>query len=221
MDGDTVQWMRDTARTHRIILAGSVIIGEGGRYYNRIIWMQPDGVYGFCDKRHLFGYAGEDAQYTAGDRRLIVQVKGWRICPLVCYDLRFPVWSRNTLSQLPDDRQDYALASREEGAGKGLYDVLLYVANWPQRRSLAWKTLLQARAIENQSYCIGVNRIGKDGAGITYNGESSVFDPLGELLWQGADAEAVQTIELDKKILEETREHFPFLKDGDRFVIPE
>ena len=118
MDGATVQWMRDTARAHRIILTGSLIIEEDGKYYNRIIWMQPDGTYGSYDKRHLFAFAGEDAHYSPGERRLIVQVKGWRICPLVCYDLRFPVWLRNT-----DE----------------LYDLLLIVANWPEKRAAHWR----------------------------------------------------------------------------------
>lgn len=201
MEGQTVSWMRETAKAHRILLTGSLIIEEAASYYNRIVWMQPDGIYSTYDKRHLFGYAGEDDHYSPGSRKLIVQVKGWRICPLVCYDLRFPVWARN----VPGSE----------------YDVLLYVANWPQRRSLAWKTLLQARAIENQSYCIGVNRIGSDANGITYRGDSSVFDPLGEKLWQCTEVEAVHTITLSRKQLEDTRSHLPFLKDADRFLITE
>jgi predicted amidohydrolase len=201
MDGETVSWMREVAAKHRIILTGSLIIEDQGQYYNRLIWMQPDGFYSFYDKRHLFGYAEEDGHYTAGSKKLITQVKGWRICPLVCYDLRFPVWARNVPG--------------------GEYDVLLYVANWPQRRSLAWRTLLQARAIENQAYCIGVNRIGEDGKGITYSGDSSVFDPLGEMLWQETDKESVYTVELSRQKLEETRNHFPFLRDADKFLISE
>jgi predicted amidohydrolase len=201
MDGETVAWMRTVAQEHRIILTGSLIIEEGGQYYNRLVWMQPDGVYSNYDKRHLFGYAEEDAHYTAGSKKLITQVKGWRICPLVCYDLRFPVWARN----VPGSE----------------YDVLLYVANWPQRRSRAWRTLLQARAIENQAYCIGVNRIGEDGKGIAYSGDSSVFDPLGEMLWQETDKESVYTIELNRQKLEETRSQFPFLRDADKFLISE
>jgi omega-amidase len=196
MDGPSVQWMKTMAAKYRCILTGSLIIEEGGKYYNRMLWMQPDGNAGYYDKRHLFGYGEEDQHYTAGTRRLIAQVKGWRICLLVCYDLRFPVWARN---------QDE-------------YDVLIYVANWPQRRSLAWKTLLQARAIENMSYVVGVNRVGTDGKDITYSGDSSVFDPLGAPLWQQSDSVAVHTITLDKKELLDTREHFPFLKDGDKFM---
>ena len=212
MDGPTIQWMRDTAKKNKIILTGSIIIEENGQYYNRLIWMQPDGNFGKYDKRHLFGYAGEDAHYSAGDTRLIVQVNGWKICPLICYDLRFPVWSRNSLS-FSDGNGN--------GAGSAAYDVLLYVANWPRRRSLAWKTLLQARAIENQSYCIGVNRVGTDGSGFEYEGSSSAFDPLGEVLWQHSETEAIQIITLSRKMLEETRSHLPFLKDADRFIIPE
>ena len=203
MDGPTVAWMRAMAKQHRIILAGSVIIEEEGHYYNRFIWMQPDGACAQYDKRHLFGYADEDQHYTAGDRRVIVQVKGWKLCLLVCYDLRFPVWARN-------------MVHPEDGAA---YDVLLYVANWPQRRSLAWKTLLQARAIENQSYVVGVNRVGVDGKEIAYSGDSSVFGPLGEVLYQEGDKEAVHTIVLDRPALQDVRGHFPFLGDGDRFVI--
>ncbi len=200
MDGESVAWMRETAKANRIILTGSLIIEEEGCYYNRLIWMQPDGTFSHYDKRHLFGYASEDSHYIPGGRKLITQVKGWRICPLVCYDLRFPVWSRYT-------------AGCE-------YDVLLYVANWPLRRVLAWKTLLQARAIENQAYCIGVNRVGEDGNGHLYPGASTVFDPLGAPLWQGTNEEAVQTIELSWKALEETRSQLPFLKDADRFILP-
>ncbi|MDR3679918.1 MAG: amidohydrolase [Flavipsychrobacter sp.] len=196
MTGASVQWMKDMAAKYRCILTGSLIIEEEGKYYNRMLWVQPDGNTGYYDKRHLFGYAGENEHYTAGTRRLIAQVKGWRICLLVCYDLRFPVWARN---------QDE-------------YDVLIYVANWPQRRSLAWKTLLQARAIENMSYVVGVNRVGIDGKDLPYSGDSSVFDPLGATLWQQSDSVAVHTVTLSKDVLSDARSHFPFLKDGDKFM---
>jgi len=199
MDGTSVQWMKDMAAKHRCILTGSLIMEEDGHYFNRLIWMQPDGQYGFYDKRHLFGYGQEDQHYERGDKKLIASVKGWKICPLVCYDLRFPVWARN---------------HPENG-----YDVLLYVANWPARRSLAWKTLLQARAIENQSYVAGVNRIGKDANDIEYTGDSSVFGPLGEQLFQQEGGVALQTITLEKSVLEQTRSNFPFLKDADNFII--
>ncbi len=198
MTGPSVRWMKDIAAKYGCILTGSLIIEEEGKYYNRLLWVQPNGQLGHYDKRHLFGYGDEDKHYSPGDKRLIAQVKGWRICLMVCYDLRFPVWSRNQGDE---------------------YDVLLYVANWPERRSLAWRTLLQARAIENMSYVIGVNRIGKDGIDIQYVGESSVFGPLGETLWQKKDEPAVYTITLEKESLLKTRAHFPFLQDGDKFVL--
>jgi predicted amidohydrolase len=198
MDGRSVQWMREMAARHRIILTGSLIIREEDRFYNRLIWMQPDGVFGQYDKRHLFGYAGEGDHYTPGSRRLITQVKGWRICPLICYDLRFPVWSRNLNAD---------------------YDVLLYVANWPKRRSTAWKALLQARAIENQAYVAGVNRVGDDGNGIRYSGDSAVYSPLGEPLYTAGDGPEVQTVVLERAPLEEGRSHFPFLRDADPFLL--
>jgi omega-amidase len=162
------------------------------------LWVRPDGQIGCYDKRHLFGFAGEDKHYTAGKDRKIAQVNGWRINLQVCYDLRFPVWARNRGDE---------------------YDVLLYVANWPAPRSLAWKTLLQARAIENQCFVVGVNRVGQDAKGNDYLGESSVFGPMGEQLWQQAGTEAVQTLTLDKEILDQTREKLPFLKDADNFLI--
>lgn len=198
MDGDSVKWMKDIAARYRCILTGSLIIEEEGIYYNRLLWVQPDGYIGHYDKRHLFAYADEDQHYHSGSKKLIAQVKGFRICLLVCYDLRFPVWARNQ----GDD-----------------YDVLLYVANWPERRSLAWKTLLQARAIENQCYVVGVNRVGKDGKDIIYNGESSVFGPLGETVWQRPAEVAVHTVTLSKDVVTDTRRQFPFLQDADKFII--
>ncbi len=198
MDGPSVLWMKTMAAKHRCILTGSLIIEDEGKYYNRLLWVQPDGQTGIYDKRHRFGYADEDEHYDAGNKRLIAQVKGWRICLLICYDLRFPVWARNQGDE---------------------YDVLLYVANWPDRRSLAWRTLLQARAIENLAYVVGCNRVGKDGKDFNYNGESSVFGPMGELLWQQATLPAVHTITLDKQHLTNTRNHFPFLNDADKFII--
>jgi len=198
MDGTTVQWMKDIARKYKCIITGSVIIEEDGNYYNRLLWVQPDGQVGKYDKRHLFGYADEDQHYTPGNKRLITSVKGFRICPMVCYDLRFPVWARNLNKE---------------------YDVLIYVANWPEKRSIAWRTLLRARAIENMSYAVGVNRVGIDGKGHQYIGESSVFGPLGEEIWQQKDRPAVQTVTLQKDVIEETRGHLPFLEDADRFII--
>ena len=198
MEGPTVQWMKDIAKEHRCILTGSLIIEEDGKYYNRLIWMQPDGNSFQYNKRHLFAYADEHNHFSPGDKRLIVSVKGFRICLMVCYDLRFPVWARN----------------KEEE-----YDVLLYVANWPERRSIAWKALLQARAIENLSYVVGVNRVGTDAKGFNYTGDSSVFGPLGETILQCTGEAAVKTITLEKETVTNTRSHLPFLKDADNFMI--
>jgi omega-amidase len=204
MEGETVKWMKRIAAKKRIILTGSVIIEEEGHYFNRLIWMLPDGQYGIYDKRHLFAYADEDHHYTAGTKRLIASVKGWKINLLVCYDLRFPVWSRQT--SFP-------------GKAEPEYDLLVYVANWPERRNTAWKTLLQARAIENQCYVVGVNRVGEDGNKIYHCGDSMVIDPLGEILYHKKDEEDNFTITLDKSHLETTRAKFPFWKDADDFVI--
>jgi predicted amidohydrolase len=165
MKGETVKWMKRIATQKKIILTGSIIIEEKSHYYNRLIWMLPNGQYGIYDKRHRFAYAGEDERYTAGTKRQIASVKGWRINLLICYDLRFPVWARQG----------------SPNPGEVEYDVLIYVANWPERRIHAWRTLLQARAIENQCYVIGVNRTGDDGNNIHYSGESMVVDPMGEV----------------------------------------
>lgn len=211
MDGETVQWMKEISFKRKIILTGSVIISktddEGHiKYYNRLIWMLPTGEYGFYDKRHLFAYAGEDEHYTAGNNRLIASVKGWKINLQICYDLRFPVWGRLT----PHDGK--AVVAPE-------YDVLIYVANWPDKRSNAWKTLLQARAIENQCYVVGVNRVGEDANNNYYSGDSMVVDPLGEILYHKKDEEDIFTCILEKTHLESIREKLPFWKDGDIFKI--
>ncbi len=208
MDGPSVNWLRKMAGTHRCIIAGSFIIEEDGCFFNRLIWMQPNGIFYHYDKRHLFAFAGEDAHYTAGEKQLIVQVNGWRICPLVCYDLRFPVWSRNKIS-----------AGENKTATQYHYDVLLYLANWPHARIAAWKNLLQARSIENQCYTIGVNRVGNDGNNHPYSGYSSAFDFWGETLWQQGDAAVMHTIILEKELLEEGRSKLPFLKDADPFLL--
>jgi len=198
MTGHSVQWMKHMAHKHRCIITGSLIIEEDSKYYNRLLWVQPDGAVFHYDKRHLFGYGGEDKHYAPGSKRTIVQVNGWRINLQVCYDLRFPVWARNAGTE---------------------YDVLMYVANWPCQRSLAWKTLLQARAIENMCYVVGVNRVGADAKGNMYSGDSSLIGPLGEVIWQQADAEACTTVVLEKQALSDARSTFPFLKDADGFVI--
>ena len=210
MEGETVHWMKKIAGDKKIILTGSVIIEEGGKYFNRLIWVMPNGQYGHYDKRHLFAYAEEHNHYTAGAKRLIASVKGWKINLLVCYDLRFPVWARQTPPS--DSTGKEALATPE-------YDVLIYVANWPERRIHAWTTLLQARAIENQCYVVGVNRVGKDGKGIHYSGNSMVVDALGEVLYTKKDEEDIFTTSLDKTHLQAVRDKLPFLKDADGFMI--
>ena len=202
MDGHTIQWMKKIAAARKIILTGSLIIGKNGNYYNRLIWMLPNGEMGHYDKRHLFAYAGEDKHYTEGNKRLIASVKGWKIHLLVCYDLRFPVWSRQ---QLQDGEKEY--------------DLIIYVANWPDKRRHAWTTLLQARAIENQCYVAGVNRVGHDGNNNYHTGDSLVADPLGEVLYQKKDEEDIFTITLEKSRIESIREKLPFWKDGDLFEI--
>jgi omega-amidase len=210
MDGPTVQWMKKISREKKVILTGSVIVEDGGKYFNRLIWMLPNGQYGTYDKRHRFAFAGEDAEYSAGTKRLIASVKGWKINLQVCYDLRFPVWARQ---QRRDD------GGSEKEPGNFEYDLLIYVANWPEKRSHAWKTLLQARAIENQCYVIGMNRVGNDGNNIYHSGDSMIVDPLGAVLYHKAQDEDVFTIELEKDKLDEVRAKFPFWKDADDFNI--
>lgn len=214
MEGETMAWMKRVSRENGIVLTGSFIATENAGYYNRLVWMLPNGQYGYYDKRHLFGYAGEDKHYQAGNKRLIASVNGWKINLQVCYDLRFPVWARNRVLD-PDQSRSGQPAS----ATSPEYDLLVYVANWPERRSHAWKTLLCARAIENQCYVIGVNRVGSDGNNIYHSGNSLVIDPLGQVLYHMADQEDVSTITLQKEKLEEVREKFPFWKDADSFTI--
>ena len=214
MDGETIEWMKRISRENGIILTGSLMIrvdseqGTGeSRYFNRLIWALPNGQLGFYDKRHLFAYGDEDKHYTGGTKRLISSVKGWRINLQVCYDLRFPVWARQGLQK------------DQEKGGRPEYDLLVYVANWPERRSHAWKTLLCARAIENQCYVIGVNRVGNDGNNIYHSGNSLIIDPMGVVLYHMVDQEDVFTISLEKEKLDEIRTRFPFLQDGDDFTI--
>lgn len=202
MEGETVEWMKRVSRENGIVLTGSLMIEEAGNYYNRLVWMLPNGQFGHYDKRHLFAFGEEDKHYSPGNKRLIASVKGWKINLQVCYDLRFPVWARQQNTEAGSE-----------------YDVLIYVANWPERRSHAWKTLLCARAIENQCYVVGVNRVGNDGKNIYHSGNSLVIDPLGQVLYHMADEEDVNTITLQKEMLEEVRNKFPFWKDADSFNI--
>jgi len=207
MDGPTVQWMKKIATEKKIILTGSVIIEEDGKYFNRLIWMLPTGEYGVYDKRHLFAFADEHKHYSQGNEKLIASVKGWKINLQICYDLRFPVWTRQSSTPL------------EEAGGRLEYDLLINVANWPDKRRLAWKTLLRARAIENQCFVIGVNRVGTDGEKIFYNGDSSIIDPLGEIIYYKNMTEDIFTYTLQKEKITETRNEFPFWRDADSFLI--
>jgi predicted amidohydrolase len=212
MNGETVIWMSKMAEKYRVVLTGSVMIAEEGKFYNRMLWVLPTGEYGYYDKRHLFAFAGEDQFYTAGQKRKIASVKGWKINLQVCYDLRFPVWARQKINHTTE-----TTSTEQKNAFE--YDVIIYVANWPEKRSHAWKTLLCARAIENQCYVVGVNRVGYDGNNISHSGDSMIIDPLGEPLVHLLNQEDVSTITLDKEKLEETRKRLPFLNDGDKFII--
>lgn len=225
MDGETIAWMKRVSAQKRIVLTGSLIIEEEGNFYNRLVWMLPNGQYGFYDKRHLFAYADEDEHYSAGNKRLIASVKGWKVNLLVCYDLRFPVWCRQATpiaKRIPIEAPEAGTEqsfSVEIGPREPEYDLLIVVANWPERRNHAWKTLLQARAIENQCYVVGVNRVGNDGNNIYHSGDSMIVDAMGEVLYTRAKEEAVFTVTLQKDKLEEVRKKLPFLEDADDFTI--
>ncbi len=217
MDGPTVNWMKQLAASKKIILTGSLIIKEEDEngsplFFNRLIWMLPNGNFGVYDKRHLFTLAGENEPYTAGGKRLIASVNDWKINLQICYDLRFPAWSRQAHSLPPAKVGEQKQAPLE-------YDVLVYVANWPDKRSHAWKTLLQARAIENQCYVIGVNRVGTDGNGLYYGGHSMVVGPLGEVLYHKKDENDIFSATLDRVHLEEVRNNLPFWRDADLFKV--
>ncbi len=203
-DGPTTQWMEEQAQKREAVITGSLIIQENSHYYNRLIWMPPDGNYQTYDKRHLFRLMNEQEVYTAGQQRPIFQWKGWSICPQICYDLRFPVWSRNQPG-------NSATASD--------FDILFYNANWPEKRSYAWRHLLKARAIENQSFVIGVNRIGKDGHGVYHSGDSTILNPLGYPLLSLAHQASWPTLTLYPKTLKDIRKKFQFLRDADKFSI--
>jgi len=193
-NGTTTNWMRGWAARLNAAVVGSIIIKENNTYYNRLIWMPPNGIPQYYNKKHLFTLAGEQKKYSAGAERLIIKnYLGWNICPLICYDLRFPEWARNT----------------------DAFDLLVYVANWPTPRIDAWTNLLQARAIENQCYTLGVNRIGMDGKKNHYNGNSAVNDFKGNAMLRIADSPFVHTITLEKKPMLEYRQQFPFLGDMD------
>ena len=205
MDGPTVAWMREQAARLGAAVTGSVQLRTDGGVFNRLLFATPDGELHSYDKRHLFRYANEHERYAAGRDRLTVEWKGWRICPQVCYDLRFPVFSRNRFDV--------------ERPGQLDYDLLLYVANWPAARAYPWKTLLRARAIENLCYVAGLNRVGTDGNGIAYSGDSAVIDFLGHAVSECTDEEVVVTTTLQSAELAAHRARFPAMLDGDRFEL--
>lgn len=198
MEGKTVSWMRTKAAQKKAVVAGSVIIEDQGHFYNRLIWAQPDGCVATYDKKHLFGYAGEDKVYQAGQSRFSLELVGWRIRPFICYDLRFPIWTRNL---------------------DLVYDLAIFSANWPARRSAHWRALLIARAIENQAYVIGVNRVGGDGNGLEHDGHSTVIAPSGDVLFEAGKDEITHTISLDRHHLDAYREQFPFWRDWDSDMV--
>jgi predicted amidohydrolase len=204
MQGEGVRWLGEMAKETGAVVTGSLVVRHGDRCVNRLIWARPDGSQALYDKRHLFRMAGEHERYAEGRERLIVELNGWRICPQVCYDLRFPVWLRN--------RHDPA-------QGRFDYDLLLFVANWPAARRHAWSTLLKARAIENLCYCAGVNRVGVDGNDIAYAGDSAVLDFLGQPLIELGGQEQVATVSLDPAALDAFRQRFPAWMDADPFSL--
>lgn len=197
MDGETIAWLKSLSEANNVAITGSLVIEENGNYYNRLVFVFPSGEIQFYNKRHTFTLAGEDKVYTAGKEKLIVEYKGFKICPLICYDLRFPVFARNVEN----------------------YDVLLFVANWPESRIQAWNALLKARAIENMSYVVGVNRIGVDQNNLTYNGNSQALDCLGVELVNANEIEGIFIATLDKKSLDITRSKLGFLNDMDVFTV--
>lgn len=198
MDGQTVVWLKKIAKEKDVAICGSIIIQENNQYFNRFLFVEPDGKINSYDKRHLFTMGNEQKYYTSGEKQLIVEFKGFRILPLVCYDLRFPVWSRN----------------------RGNFDLMIYVANWPAPRQKAWKTLLRARAIENQSYLVAVNRTGTDVNGIVYVGGSYTIDAKGKIIQQlSKNEEGIITEKYSLESLQRFRKHFQVLDDADQFSL--
>ena len=198
MEESAVKWMKSKAREKKIDIVGSIMIKEGGKFFNRLLWIKATGGIHCYDKRHLFRYAGEEKVYSPGKKNIIVDLKAWNISLYICYDLRFPIWTRNIRNQ---------------------YDIALFIANWPEKRYLHWKALLVARAIENQCYVIGVNRVGKDGNGLAYNGGSSIIDPFGNTIFEKTGEECIYTADLPYLPLNECRRDFPAWMDADTDMI--
>jgi omega-amidase len=199
-NGETFDWFWQVATVKNMAVLGSYIVKENNHFYNRLLCMFPSGKYVYYNKRHLFTMGNEHKYYTKGDEKITFEINGWNICPLICYDLRFPVWSRNSLIK-----------------GKPEYDILLYIASWPDKRVASWDALLKARAIENACYTIGVNRIGNDGNDILHSGHSVAYDFMGETLWNADSRNEIEKIKLSKKELDNYRSKFPVLSDADSF----
>ncbi len=194
INGSSIKWLQNNSRQINADIVGSIIFKNNGLYFNRLLWAKPDGRLFTYDKKHLFRFAGEEKVYSAGIGNITVELNGWKIRPFICYDLRFPAWTRNINNR---------------------YDIAIFIANWPEKRAMHWKSLLQARAIENQCYVIGVNRVGTDGNGLFYSGDSSIIDPLGKFIFHKNDEECTYTTVLSFNILEEYRKTFPAWRDAD------
>ncbi len=199
MSGETISWMKHKAAHLNTPVCGSLMIVDEGKYYNRFVWVNPNGTLQFYNKRHLFRMANEHEHFSAGNERIIIELNGWKLFPVVCYDLRFPVWLRRT-SQFD-------------------YDAMIVVANWPERREHHWRVLLQARAIENQSYLVAVNRIGMDGTGLNYSGYSGILSPKGEWITELPNMASITQVELNKQVLTDWRTTFPAANDADSFAL--
>jgi len=200
MNFTTTKWMKQIAAQTRAVVTGSIIIEEKGLFYNRLLWVNPDGKVDFYDKRHLFRMAGEGSHYEMGRERKVFELKGWKIMPQICYDLRFPIWSRNRVKD-----------------GELEFDLIIYVANWPSPRISAWDVLLKARSVENLSYSIGVNRIGQDGNDVPYSGHSAAYNFKGDTLVFSDNKEEILYVDLDLDALQEYRTKFPAWMDADGF----
>ena len=198
MNGSAVKWIKEKSTEKNIDIVGSFIADDSGKFFNRLVWAKPNGEIFIYDKKHLFRMAGEEKIYSAGNKNITVELNGWKIRPFICYDLRFPAWTRNIANQ---------------------FDAAIFIANWPERRSAHWKALLQARAIENQCYIIGVNRVGIDGNGLSYSGDSSIIDPWGTVIFQKSTQACIYTGDLSYDILQQSRESFPVWKDADNDII--
>jgi omega-amidase len=198
MKGSAVKWIIEKSAEKNVDILGSIIADDGGKFFNRLLWAKPNGEIFTYDKKHLFRMAGEEKIYSAGTKNITVELNGWRIRPFICYDLRFPVWTRNIANQ---------------------FDAAIFIANWPERRSAHWKALLQARAIENQCYMIGVNRVGTDGNGLTYSGDSSIIDPWGTIIFQKSNQTCIHTAKLSYDVLKTSRKDFPVWMDADNDII--